>query len=60
MKILLSARNAMGDVAEYEIEADTQKDVLHAVQLLYARTGIVRVKVHPDYVDKVHGMPRTM
>ena len=60
MKILLTAKNAMGDVADYEVEADTQQEVYGLVYRLIGRPGIVSVNVHPDYTDKVHGMPRTI
>jgi len=59
MKVLLSARNAMGDVADYEVEADTQGEVVRLSYLLMGRPGIISVKVHPDYIDKVHGLPRS-
>jgi hypothetical protein len=59
MKILLVAKNAMGDVADYEVDADTQQEVYGLVYLLIGRPGIVSVKVHPDYIDKVHGLPRS-
>lgn len=49
----------VGEVADYEIDADSQADVLKSVQLLYARPGITLVKVSPDYIEVVHGLPRT-
>jgi len=60
MKILLRARNAMGAVADYEVYVDTQQEVHDLVYRLMGRPGIVSVKVHPEYVDKVHGLPRTI
>jgi hypothetical protein len=60
MKILLTAKNAMGAVADYEVEAETQQEVYGLVYKLMGRPGIVSVKVHPEYVDKVHGLPRTI
>jgi hypothetical protein len=60
VKILLTARNAMGAVADYEVEAETQQEVYGLVYKLMGRPGIVSVKVHPEYVDKVHRLPRTI
>lgn len=60
MKILLTAKNAMGAVADYEVDVDTQQEVYDLVYRLMGHSGIVSVKVHPDYTDKVHGMPRTI
>jgi len=60
MKILLRAHNAMGAVADYEVDVDTQQEVYDLVYRLMGHSGIVSVKVHPDYTDKVHGMPRTI
>ena len=60
MKILLRAHNAMGAVADYEVDVDTQQEVYDLVYRLMGHSGIVSVKVHPNYTDKVHGMPRTI
>ena len=60
MKILLRAHNAMGAVADYEVDVDTQQEVYDLVYRLMGHSGIVSVKVHPDYTDKVHGMPSTI
>ena len=49
----------MGDVADYEVEADTQGEVVRISYLLMGRPGIISVKVHPDHIDKVHGLPRS-
>ncbi len=50
----------MGAVADYEVEAETQQEVYGLVYKLMGRPGIVSVKVHPEYVDKVHRLPRTI
>ena len=57
MKILLVAKNAMGDVADYEIEVEAKKDIVVAINKLYNLPGIVLVKVHPEYVTAAHLLP---
>ena len=57
MKILLTAKNAMGDVADYEIDVASKEEIVAAVHKLYGHPGIVRVKVHPDYVELGHSLP---
>lgn len=51
MKVLLSARNAMGDTADYVVEVDSLIDLQKAVHQLYARPGIVQVTL-PDQTIK--------
>lgn len=58
MKVLLSAKNMVGDVADYEIDADSQEDVVNGMHRLYAKPGIVLVKVKPEHVEMVHALPR--
>jgi hypothetical protein len=57
MKILLTAKNAMGDVADYEIHVDSQEDIFKATYRLLGLPGITSAKVHQDYVEVVHSLP---
>lgn len=52
MKILLSARNALGDTADYEVEVDNLVELQTAIHKLYARPGITRVTM-PDSTIKL-------
>lgn len=47
MKVLLSARNAMGVTADYEVDIDSAIDLQKAIHRLYALPGIVLVTM-PD------------
>lgn len=47
MKILLSAKNAVGDVANYEVDVESATDIQKAVHRLYSLPGIVLVTM-PD------------
>jgi hypothetical protein len=59
MRILLTAKNAMGDVADYEVHVDSQEDIYRATYRLLGLPGIVSAKVHPEYVELAHSLPRT-
>lgn len=52
MKILLSARNAMGITADYEVDVDSAIDLQKAIHRLYALPGIVLVTM-PDSTIKL-------
>lgn len=52
MKILLSAKNAVGDVADYEVDVDSAIALQKAIHRLYALPGIVRVTM-PDSTIKL-------
>lgn len=41
MKVLLSARNAVGDVADYEVEVEDANEISYALSMLMSRPGIV-------------------
>ncbi len=47
MKLLLSARNMVGDVADYEVDINSPMELQKAIQKLYAMPGIVLVTM-PD------------
>lgn len=52
MIILLSARNMVGDVADYEVEVDNLVELQTVIHKLYARPGITRVTM-PDSTIKL-------
>lgn len=49
----------MGDVADYEVHVDSQEDIYRATYRLLGLPGIVSAKVHPEYVELAHSLPRT-
>lgn len=51
MNITLSARNAMGVEADYEVEVESLLELQSAIRKLYALPGIVRVTL-PDNTIK--------
>ncbi len=53
MNIILSAKNAMGVEAEYEVEVNCLLDLQSAVRKLYALPGIVRVTMSDDAIKKL-------
>lgn len=52
MKVLLSAQNAVGDTADYEVDINSATDLQKAVHRLYALPGIVLVTM-PDSTIKL-------
>jgi hypothetical protein len=52
MKILLTARNALGVEADYEVDVDSAIELQKAIHRLYALPGIVRVTM-PDSTIKL-------
>ena len=66
MKILLSARNAVGDTADYEVDVDSAIALQKVIHRLYALPGIVRVtmpastiKLLDEWPDQWEGMDNT-
>jgi hypothetical protein len=53
VNIILSAKNAMGLEAEYEVEVNCLLDLQEAVRKLYALPGIVRVTMPDDAIKKL-------
>lgn len=52
MKILLSAKNAVGITADYEVDIESATDLQKAIHRLYALPGIVLVTM-PDETIKL-------
>lgn len=66
MKLLLSARNALGDTADYEVDVDSAIGLQKAIHRLYGLPGIVRVtmpastiKLLDEWPDQWEGMDNT-
>lgn len=57
MKVLLSAKNAMGDVADYEVDVDSATDLQKAIHRLYALPGIVRVTMPDNTISLLDKWP---
>lgn len=66
MLIILSARNALGDTADYEVDVDSAIALQKAIHRLYAVPGIVLVtmpvstiKLLDEWPDQWVGMDNT-
>lgn len=57
MKILLSARNALGDTADYEVDVDSAIALQKAIHRLYALPGIVRVTMPASTIKLLDEWP---
>ena len=57
MKILLSARNAMGITADYEVDVDSAIDLQKAIHRLYALPGIVLVTMPASTIKLLDEWP---
>ena len=57
MKLLLSARNAMGVTADYEVDIDSAIDLQKAIHKLYALPGIVLVTMPDSTINLLDTWP---
>lgn len=53
MIVLISAKNVMGDVAEYEVEVDNLVELQAAIDRLYSRPGIVQVTLPSQTIKEL-------